>query len=69
MEMEWEGGEDRKKCPGEAKKDLRGHSVFLKMIFGEEKMPKIYILRRLGTQTEEGKRAHKRPENHEMGFE
>jgi hypothetical protein len=44
MEMEWEGGEDRKKCLGEDKEDLRGHSVFLKMIFGEEKMPKIHII-------------------------
>ena len=42
----WNGKGERieKIAPGEDKKDLRGHSVFLKMIFGEEKMPKIHII-------------------------
>lgn len=42
----WNGKGERieKSAPGEDEGKMRGHSGFLKMIFGEENMPKIYIL-------------------------
>ena len=43
---------DKRNCPEKDKRNLRGHSIFPKIIFGEEKAPKnIYFMQKMLPKT------------------